>query len=40
MQWREENKIEAILESGLDPEMVKQFPFHYDAVDKEGGLGK
>jgi len=38
MQWREDNKIESILESGMNAESSKLFPFNYDGKDKEGRL--
>ncbi|OXA40429.1 SEC14-like protein 4 [Folsomia candida] len=36
MQWRQDNKIDTIIESGIDSEMQKLFPFYIDAIDREG----
>jgi hypothetical protein len=36
MKWRTENKIGAILDQGLDPDLKEKFPYFIDGVDKRG----
>lgn len=34
--WRANNKIDRLLDSGPDAEMLKRYPFYLDGVDKQG----
>lgn len=39
MQWRIDNKIDSVLEAGVDAALLEQFPYYVDGVDKKGRPG-